>query len=135
MKILFVCKHNRFRSKVAEAIFNKLNMDKNIEVKSAGVALDLMRPYIADNVIKIMKEKGIKMEDKQARWVNEMNLKWADRIIIVANNISPDIFKGKARNIEIWKIPDADESEEGKIRKIINDIEKRVKKLIASINE
>ena len=35
--ILFVCKYNRFRSRVAEAYFKKINKNKNISVKSAGI--------------------------------------------------------------------------------------------------
>jgi len=46
MKILFVCKHNRFRSKVAEAFFNKLKKNKKIKAESAGLVLDKLRPYI-----------------------------------------------------------------------------------------
>ena len=34
-KILFICRHNRFRSKIAEGYFNKIN--KNVKVKSAGI--------------------------------------------------------------------------------------------------
>ena len=35
--ILFVCKYNRFRSKIAEAYFNKINKNKLVSVKSAGI--------------------------------------------------------------------------------------------------
>jgi len=37
MNILFVCKWNRFRSKLAEAYFKKVNKNKKIKVKSAGL--------------------------------------------------------------------------------------------------
>ena len=58
MKILFVCRHNRFRSKVAEAIFNKLNKNKEIQIESAGLILDESRPYVEPVVVSLMKEKG-----------------------------------------------------------------------------
>ena len=35
--ILFVCKHNMFRSRVAEAYFKKINRNKNIVADSAGI--------------------------------------------------------------------------------------------------
>ncbi len=35
INILFVCRYNRFRSRVAEAYFKKIN--KNFKVKSAGL--------------------------------------------------------------------------------------------------
>ena len=58
MRILFVCKHNKFRSKVAETIFNKLNKNQGTEAESAGFTLDELRPHVEKNVVKIMKEKG-----------------------------------------------------------------------------
>ena len=37
MNILFVCRYNRFRSRTAEAYFKKINKNKKIKVKSAGI--------------------------------------------------------------------------------------------------
>ena len=134
MKILFICKHNRFRSKVAEVIFKKL--DTRNEVKSAGIMIDFTRPWIAENVKKIMNEKGYEIKDEQSREINEQDLEWADMIVIVANNIDKDIFKGKTNaEIEKWEITDADEKDEEKIRKIIGEIEGKVSNLLDSLNE
>jgi len=128
MKILFICKHNRFRSKVAEAIFKKIN--KKDEVKSAGLHLDLMRLYVSENVKKALKKRGIFEIDEKARQINDYDLRWADRIVIVANNVDDNLFTGKTKaKVEKWKIEDADESEKEKIEKIVQEIEKRVKKL------
>ncbi len=128
MKILFVCKHNRFRSKVACVIARKL--DSRNEYKSAGISLDLMRPYICGNVKQELARRGYEIKDEKAREINGYDLKWADKIIIVADNISSDIFKRKTKvKIETWKISDADEQEFENIRKIVENIEERVKKL------
>ena len=136
MKILFVCKHNRFRSKVAEVIARKLDKTGRNEYKSAGVQLDLMRPYVAENVKKIMEEKGYEIKDEQAREINEQDLRWADKIVIVADNVSPSIFKDKTgAEIEIWVFSDCDEKETRKIKGIVDGIEKRVKKLVSSTSE
>ena len=134
MNLLFLCKYNRFRSKVAEAIFLKLNKDKGIEVKSAGVLIDLMRQYVAQSVIKELKRRGYAIRDEQSRRVDDYLLLWADKIIIVANNVHIDLFKKYKNKIDIWKIEDADEKEEGAIKRIIGEIEKRVKGLIKTIN-
>lgn len=128
MRILFVCKHNRFRSKVAEAIFNKLNKNKNILTKSAGLQLDLAKPYVCDNVKLVLKEKGYQIKDEKARKLDKQDLKWADKIIIVADNVSHNLFPDN--KTEHWAIEDADERELDKIKGIIEKIEERVKKLI-----
>lgn len=126
MRILFLCKHNRFRSKVAEAIFNKISKKGGAE--SRGVIIDKLRLYIADNVKKVMKEKGYLIRGKPKKLdITEINN--YDVIVIVANNIDKRIlnnFKGK---LIVWEIPDADESELEKITSIINEIESKVKKL------
>ena len=131
MKILFICKHNRFRSKVAEAIASKLDTRCKKEYKSAGVQIDLMRPYVAESVKEILNERGFQIENEQSRQVNEQDLKWADKIVIVANNVSPTIFGNK--EVEVWRIEDADESEKEKIEKIVSKIEKRVNELISEL--
>jgi protein-tyrosine-phosphatase len=126
MKILMMCKHNRFRSKVAESIFKKLDKNNN-QVKSAGIQIDILRPYICENVKSIMKEKSYEINDEQARAINTQDLAWADLIVIVANNIDKNIFKGKTKaRIIVWKIGDADENDYPKIKKLIAQIEKKV---------
>ncbi len=131
MNILFVCKHNRFRSKVAEAVFKKLNKNKSLNAKSAGISLDLLRPHIAENIKKVLFNKGIKNLDEISRQINKFDVKWADKIIIVSNNIDVDTFP-KQKTI-VWKIPDADEQDFSKIKKIVSDIEKKVKLFIKLI--
>jgi len=132
---------------VAEAFFKKYNKNKKIEVKSAGIAIDILRPYMCKNVKDILEEKGIKMIgteqlhslspeiqmkngfcDEQSREINEQDIKWADKIIVVSNNVDYSIFPKE--KLEVWEIEDAGESEKEKIREIIEKIEKRIKGLI-----
>ncbi|MBI2629643.1 hypothetical protein HYW76_00930 [Candidatus Pacearchaeota archaeon] len=130
MKILFVCKHNRFRSKVAEAIFDKLN-NKDIEVKSAGIKMDELRKYVAENVHKIMKEKGYKIKDEVSRVADKNVIDWADKIVIVANDVGVETFPRD--KTEVWVTEDADEKDYDTIKKIIEKIEERVKKLVLEL--
>ena len=133
MNLLFVCKFNRFRSKVAEAIFLKLNEDETVEVKSAGLLIDLMRPYVAPNVRKALEKRGYNVVNETSRRIDDYLLGWADRIVIVADNVSADLFpKGKT---EVWGIGDCDEGDEEKIGEIVGKIEVKVRSLIASIKK
>lgn len=126
MKTLFVCKHNRFRSKVAEAIAKKI--DKKNEYKSAGIQLDFSRPYIAENVKEALRQRGIFETDEQARELNILDLEWADKIIVVADNINKEIFPRE--KTEIWIIKDADEEDKDKIEIIVDEIGKKVRALL-----
>jgi len=132
MKILFICKHNRFRSKAAEAIFNKLNKDKKVSDESAGIITDGSRPYISNNVIKIMKEKGYDISGKPCK-VDLNIINEYDILIIVADNVDKRLFDCYNGKVIQWKIPDADESEYEKIKLIINKIEKEIKNLLLKI--
>ncbi len=131
MNILFICKANRFRSRVAEAIFNHLNKNTKIDVSSAGVSLDPLRNYVAKEVIDVLKKNGIEMNDKKSRAVDSHLINWADKIIIVANNVDPNLFPIEKR--VIWKIEDANESESEKINMIIKKINKKTKDFLKTL--
>ncbi len=72
MNVLFVCKHNRFRSKVAEAFAKKYI--RGINVKSAGVQLDILRPFVAESVHQVLEDKKIKIEDERSRQITEQDI-------------------------------------------------------------
>jgi protein-tyrosine-phosphatase len=129
MKILFVCKHNRFRSKVAECIFGELNKNSKNSAESAGILLDPVRPYIADSVVKVMKEKGYSIEGKPEQF-NKKMLKAFGMLIIVANNIEEELFSDFKGRVMRWNIFDCDECNINSIKKIIDEIERKVRDLI-----
>ena len=111
---------NRFRSKSAEALFNKYNKNKDIEVKSAGVQIDILNPFVAQNVINDLKERGAKVVSEKPQSVNDALIKWADKIIITADNVNPDIFPEEKR--EVWLVGDASEYDPIGIKRGIDDI-------------
>ncbi len=137
MNILFVCKHNRFRSKVAEALFKHHYKGDFVRVKSAGTIVDLMHPYVARSVHTVLKEKGISVRDDGAVKLDSFLLKWADKIIIVADNVSPDMFRDKemigSKPVAFWPIGDTSESDAEGIRKRVNDIEWYVLELVKTL--
>ena|SRR3989338_5076161 len=128
MNILFICKYNRFRSKVAEALFNKYNQNREIVVKSAGLRIDFSNPFVAESVINVLAEKKAKVADEKSSLINENTIEWADKVIVVANNVDPEIFRGK--DVDVWKITDIDQSDIEGIRVRINDIESRIKDFV-----
>ncbi len=132
MKILFICKHNRFRSKVAETIFNSLNKNPNIKAESAGLVLDELRPYIEMNVINAMKEKGYVIEGKPKQATRDFVKKF-DLIVVVADNLDEKFFSDIGVKIMKWKISDCDASDIKSIKEIINQIEDNVKDLIEKV--
>ncbi|MBT4376907.1 hypothetical protein HOD29_06040 [archaeon] len=129
MKILFVCRHNRFRSQVAESYFKKINKNKNLVAKSAGIfkgryPLDHQQSQIA-------KKLGIKI-NKRPQAISEDLLAWQEVIIVITNDLPKGLFKYSVHNYKVinWKIPDEVNGNEENIEKIINQIKKKVEKLV-----
>ena len=131
MKILFVCKHNRFRSKSGEAFFLKYNKNRKNEVRSGGAMIDPLFPFMHTNVVLALEKMGAKPMDEKARQIDEKLIDWADLVIIVADNVNPVIFEGK--KVEVWKVSDTDQSDVPGIAKREKIIEKKVKDLIKRI--
>ena len=134
MKILFICKHNKFRSKVGEAIFNKLNKNKKIIAESAGI-IGSENPT-PDSVVEVLKEKGYRVARMDARRVDSVKIKYYDVLIIVADNVDPlffkDSFKGK---IVWWKITDCMDTNIDGIKKRVDEIEVKVRELVKELKD
>ena len=130
MKILFVCKHNRFRSKVAEAFFNKLNTNQDWKAESAGeVFNDKETP---ENVIKVLKEFKVEVNHKKPRQINQNLIEKFDLIIVVADNVDlSDKVNGK--KLVVWKISDTPEEDVKGILKRVEKIEHKVKELLRNL--
>lgn len=107
------------------------DLDNKIEVKSAGIRLDVLKPYVAQKVIELMKKRGIIMKDTKSRVFDKFMVDWADKIVIVADNVDPKDFP--KMKTEVWKIEDASEHDEIKTERIIGEIEEKVRRLANSI--
>ncbi len=129
MKILFICKHNKFRSKVAEAYFNKINKNKKIRAISAGIIKGDL-PFEGIEV-EVAKKFNLVFKGNPKSVSTEL-LRSVDKVIIVADDVPKKLFnydflKGR---VIIWRISDFF-GRGGKvlIEKIIKRIIKKVDKL------
>lgn len=133
MKILFICKYNRFRSRIAQEIFNKINKNKEHEAKSAGM---IQGSYPLDKEeIFVAKELGIKLKGKPKGLSTDL-LKWHDTAIIVADDVPKEILKDNykfGKKLIVWKIKDAQSENKEEIKSIILDIKSKVEKFVKEI--
>lgn len=141
-KILFVCKHNIFRSQVAKSIFNKLNKNKKYVADSAGLIKwdkkDLKGDIGYKAEKRASKKKGIILK-RNSKGLNSSMLKHTDILVIVADDVPQSIFKkadyfnGK---IIVWKtrdVKDRDKEKEKIALRSIKFIEKKVGNLIKKL--
>jgi protein-tyrosine-phosphatase len=126
MKVLFICKHNRFRSRVATSYFNKINKidrGKNI-AKGAGIYPD--NDPLDKNEVNISKSLGVDIKGKP-RKVSQELLKWQDIIVIVADDVKKSQIKNYNKyKIIVWKVKDTDITNKKRIKMIVKEIIKRV---------
>jgi len=141
-KILFICKHNIFRSRVAEILFKRMNKNKNYLAGSAGLIewnkKDLKKDqgYIAEK--KVAKKFGINLKGN-SKGLNSSILKDTDILVIVADDVPPSLFKKEKifnGRIIVWKTKDVkagDKNKEKVAEKSIEYIQKRVEQFVKSL--
>lgn len=130
MNVLFVCKYNRFRSRIAEVYFNKVY--KNHKAKSTGL---IGGGYPLDAIpVKTAKEMGFDIEGK----IHPLSiplLKWADLVVVVASDVPLSlfnhVFKVKPSDMKVisWNIPDDYTHKPEATRNLIRIIMKKVDNL------
>jgi protein-tyrosine-phosphatase len=128
--VLFVCVENAGRSQMAEAFANKYSKGK-INATSAGTRpASIVNPVVA----KVMLEKGIDISGNRPKLISEDTAKKADIVITMgcfeAEGICPaPMFRGATD----WSLEDPKGKPIEDVRRIRDEIEKRVKELIDQI--
>jgi len=113
---------------MAEAFFNFLS--KKAKAISAGTYPD---EKIHPLTIKVMKEVGIDVSQQKPRLISNELLKKADKIIIMESGLLKDIPPRYSPKLKEWKIEKLLGKSIGQIRKIRDQIKKRIKQLIKEI--
>ncbi len=131
MKILFICKYNAFRSRIAEEYFKKVNKNPKIKTLSRGLIMggdsDKEQREISRKLL------GINIAKRNSLPVRKSELKEADLIIVAANDIPRIIFNYDnnilQRKVRIWKIKDEQNRNKENIKKIVLLIKDKVDEL------
>jgi len=130
--ILFVCKYNRFRSRIAEAYFKRINKDFNVE--SAGL---IKGNPLDKEIIKEAKEFGLRISGN-AKPLSSKLLSKTDIIVIVADDVPKEVFKYQRKYIQKiiqWKIKDLWRDRERDSNAIIKEIMKKVDNLVKQLEK
>jgi len=134
MNILFVCRYNRFRSRVAAAAFKKFNKNRSIKVKSAGV---IRGNPLSPLTVGLAKEAGLDIRGK-TKGLSSKLMQWQEVTILVANDVPPALFdrnKEYGKKVIIWQIPDIKDNNKDGARKIIKEIIIKTKELAKQLGE
>lgn len=128
-KILFVCIGNSCRSQMAEALA-RFHAPQLIEAESAGISpLGVVSP----EALAVLQEMGIRAEGHYSKSINDALQFFAPEIVV---NMSGRKLKESFADAEVldWKVADPYGSKLDTYRRICEDIENRVKKLVRQMD-
>jgi len=133
--IIFICKYNAFRSKIAESYFKKINKNNKIKAVSRGFIMG----EVADKMQKRKaKEIGIEIKGKSKPLILKELIK-SDLIIVVAKDIPKIMFNYWLapinKKVVFWKISDEQKMNEKNIEKIVKKIKNKVEILIKKLEK
>lgn len=126
-KILFVCVENAGRSQIAEAFANFYGKGKLV-AQSAGIMVaDRVNPV----VVEAMKEKGIDISMNKPKLLTTKMAEGANQIITMGCSAEKICPAPLLKNVIDWALEDPKDKPIEAVRKIRDEIEKRVLKLVA----
>ncbi|MBB2915396.1 protein-tyrosine-phosphatase [Streptosporangium becharense] len=125
--VLFVCVHNAGRSQMAAAFLTHLTQGR-VQVRSAGSApADAVNPA----VVEAMHEAGIDISAEIPKMLTTDAVRSSDVVITMGCGDACPIFPGK--RYEDWQLDDPAGQGIDAVRPIRDEIETRVRALIAEI--
>ena len=123
-EVLFVCVHNAGRSQMAAGLV-KLRSEGRIHVRSAGSdPADEINPA----VVGAMRELGIDMSEEFPKPLTDEVVRAADAVITMGCGDACPIYPGK--RYEDWVLDDPADQDLEAVRRIRDEIDGRVQKLI-----
>jgi arsenate reductase (thioredoxin) len=131
-KIIFICGENAGRSQMAEAFFNKISEEKNIDwlAESAGT-------YPAKDVnpiaVEAMGEEGINIRKNVPKLFDFSKIPVYDKIISFGCIVKSSLPEEAQRKLEEWHIEDPREKDINFVRKIRDEIKEMTTDLLKSI--
>jgi arsenate reductase (thioredoxin) len=126
-EVLFVCVHNAGRSQMAAGLV-KLRSEGRIHVRSAGSApADEINPA----VLVAMEELGVDMDEEFPKPLTDEVVRAADAVITMGCGDACPIYPGK--RYEDWVLDDPAGQDLETVRRIRDELDARVQKLIVEL--
>ncbi|MFV2143860.1 arsenate reductase ArsC [Isoptericola sp. G70] len=126
--VLFVCVHNAGRSQMAAGFLRALGGGA-VEVRSAGSApKDTINPV----AVEAMLERGIDLRAEQPKVLTDEAVQASDVVITMGCGDACPVYPGK--RYEDWELDDPAGQGIEAVRPIRDEIERRVRGLLASLD-
>jgi arsenate reductase (thioredoxin) len=125
--VIFACIHNAGRSQMAAALFNRHADASKARAISAGTAPG---ERVHPEVVEVMRDKGIELEGVQPQKLTTELASQAQWLVTMGCGDECPVVPGTRR--DDWPLEDPKGKPRERVREIRDDIEARVRKLIAA---
>jgi arsenate reductase (thioredoxin) len=125
---LFVCLHNAGRSQMSQALFERASEGRHTAESAGTTPGEQVHP----EVVEVMRELGIELGDRTPRRLDRENAQRADVVITMGCGDECPYIPGK-RYVD-WDLQDPKGLDVDEVRAIRDDIERRVRQLVAELD-
>jgi arsenate reductase (thioredoxin) len=126
-EILFVCVHNAGRSQMGAALATRRSGGK-VHVRSGGSdPADRLSPA----VVEAMAELGIDLSDERPTRLTDESVRAADVVVTMGCGDACPVYPGK--RYEDWELEDPSGKDLETVRRIRDEIDARVRRLVAEL--
>ena len=125
MKVLFVCESNIGRSQMAEAFAKKYGKEKNFSSAGTNPANE-----INSLVVLVVKENGIDISKNKPKTLTTKMIQKADLVVTMGCGAQVMCVGPLFKPTIDWNLKDPKGKNIGEVRKIRDEIELKIKKLL-----
>ncbi len=126
--VLFVCLHNAGRSQMSQALFERTAEGRHVALSAGTTPAARVHP----EVVEAMREAGIDLADRVPRLLTGELAERADVVVTMGCGDACPYIPGK-RYID-WELTDPKGRGLEEVRGIRDEIERRVRELVASLD-
>jgi arsenate reductase (thioredoxin) len=125
---LFVCLHNAGRSQMSQALFERAAEGRHRALSAGTRPADRVHP----EVVEVMRELGIELADRQPKLITRELAEQADVVVTMGCGDECPYIPGK-RYLD-WDLEDPKGRPLDEVRATRDDIDRRVRELVAELD-
>src|SRR5688500_18015671 len=126
--VLFVCLHNAGRSQMSQALFERAAAGRHVAESAATTPADRVHP----EVVGAMRELGVDVSGRTPKLLDRAAAERADVVVTMGCGDGCPYIPGK-RYLD-WDLPDPKGLPLAEVRKIRDEIARRVAKLVTDLD-
>ena len=130
--VLLVCKANRGRSVMSQALFERAAEGRHHAISAGSEAVPEGGPF--PEVVEVMREIGIDVGSQQPRRLTTELAAQADAVVTMGCGDACPVIPGKKQLRVDWDLPDPKDRPLDEVRATRDDIQQRVQKLLADLD-